>query len=305
MNADHSSDALKDIATRFSELWQALSRDGDTTREPGEIDMLANRVRDALDRRLSRLDRANAIFVANTFVIEEVVHDGTPTQIHRGRHRDLQTLHALKTLRPDHADDAVRRDLLLREARLSMTISHPNVLNCQAALRLPDGRPALVAAWMPSTLSDRLNTRSFSLRDIRDVTVSILSGLEAIHAAGLTHADIAPDNLLLAGDDLKGLKIADFGIALEKGQRHTDLDLATAGHSEFCAPEQKEGLVLDARADLYACGQILTLLLARCGDENNTRERLLDLTGHLSQQDPKDRPGSASAALKLLTKIDI
>ncbi|MEI5681072.1 MULTISPECIES: protein kinase domain-containing protein [unclassified Mesorhizobium] len=305
MSADQPPDGLEDIAARFSALWRALSHDGDVPRAPAETAMLADRVRDALDRRLSRLDEANATFIASTFVVEELVHDGMPAQIHRVRHRDLQTLHALKTLRPDRADDAVSRHLLLREARLSMTINHRNVASVQTALRLPDGRPALVAAWMPFSLSDCLNTRSFSPRDVHQVMISILSGLEAIHSAGLIHADIAPDNLLLSGEDLKDLKIVDFGIALERGQRHADLDLAAAGHSEFSAPEQKEGMVLDGRADLYACGLILNLLLERCGDESGVCEQLAALAEHLSQQDRENRPESASAALRLLMKIDI
>ncbi|SFU10854.1 protein kinase [Mesorhizobium sp. YR577] len=305
MSADQPPDGLNDIAARFSELWRALSHDGDAPREPAETGMLADRVRDALDRRLSQLNEANAIFIANTFVVEAVVHDGMPAQVHRVRHRDLQTLHALKTLRPDHADDAVSRDLLLREARLSMKISHPNVASVHTALRLADGRPALIAAWMPFTLSDCLNTQLFSPREIRQAMISILSGVEAVHAAGLIHADIAPDNLLLSGEDLKDLKIADFGIALERGQRHGDLDLAAAGHSEFSAPEQMEGMVLDGRADLYACGLILTLLLERCEGEGRVQEKLAVLAGHLSQQERKSRPENVSAALRLLMKIDI
>jgi type VI secretion system protein ImpN len=151
MSADQPPDGLEDVAERFSALWRALSHDGDVPRKPAETAMLADRVRDALDRRLSRLDEATAAFIANTFVVEALVHDGKPAQIHRVRHRDLQTLHALKTLRPDHADDAVSRRLLLREARLSMTVTHRNVAGVQTALRLSDGRPALVTAWMPFT----------------------------------------------------------------------------------------------------------------------------------------------------------
>lgn len=305
MSAERSTDGLEDIAAHFSALWRALSHDGDTPRDPTETGMLADRVRDALDRRLSRLDEANAAFIANTFVVEAVVHDGMPVQVHRVRHRDLQTFHALKTLRPDHADDAVSRDLLLREARLSMTINHPNVASVQTALRLPDGRPAVVAAWMPFTLSDCLNTRSFSPRNAYQVMTSVLSGLEAIHAAGLIHADIAPDNLLLSGEDLEELKITDFGIALEQGERHADLDLIPAGHSEFSAPEQKEGVILDGRADLYASGLILNLLLERFEGKSGVREQLTALAGHLSQRDREKRPESASAALRLLMKINI
>jgi type VI secretion system protein ImpN len=302
MNAGAAPEALQEIATRFSALWHALSRDGDALREPDETRMLVDRVRDALDRRRAGLEESDATFVANSFLLEELVHQGARTQIHRVRHRDLHTLHALKTLRPDHADNAVARDLLLREARLTLALRHGRIVNTQMALRLPDGRPALLLEWMPGSLSDLLSRGAFSLQDIRDAMTGILSGLEAIHASGLVHADISPDNLLLTGSELKGLKIADFGIALENGESHGDLGLATAGHTEFAAPEQTDG-ALDCRSDLYACGRILMLLLERSDIGNEARDQLSGLAEHLSRQDRESRPENASAALRLLKKI--
>ncbi len=303
MNTNRSSDPLQDIATHFSALWRVLSCEGDAPRDPEETRLLVDRVRDALDRRLTRVENASVAFIANSFLVEDVAYDRTPTQILRVRHRDLQTLHALKTLHADQASNAVARDLLLREARLSMTLSHRNIVDTQIALRLSDGRPAIIFEWMPLKLSDRLNRGPLSFDEIQSSLRSVLSGLEAIHAAGLVHADISPDNLLLADCQLTRLKIADFGIALERGQRHADLQLAKAGHSKFSAPEQIEGHLLDDRADLYSCGQVLILLLARCPDGNKVAGQLAALARYLTQQDRNNRPESASAALERLMNI--
>lgn len=303
MKTDRSQDPLQTIATHYSALWHALSRDGDTPRDRDETRLLIDRVRDALDRRQARIDNANATFIANTFLLEDVVYDGNPMQVHRIRHRDLRTLHALKTVHPDQADDAVSRDLLLREARLSMTFGHRNILSTQILLRLPDARPALILEWMPFKLSDRMNRDPFSLHDIQDAMTSLLSGLEAIHMAGLVHADISPDNLLLAGRQLTGLKIADFGVALERGQRHTDLQLAKAGHTEFSAPEQVEGRILDNRADLYSCGRILMLLVERCPDGGRQTGKLSALARCLTEHNPDNRPQDTSAVLEQLMCI--
>jgi type VI secretion system protein ImpN len=211
----------------------------------------------------------------------------------------------LKTIGPDHADNAVAQDMLLREARLTIALKHEHIVTTHVALRLPDGRPALVLEWMPGSLSDRMNAGPFSPRDIRHAMTAILSGLEAVHVAGLVHADISPDNLLLAGNELTYMKIADFGIALETGQRHADLGLAVAGHTEFSAPEQAEGKILDGRSDLYSCGRIIMLLLARCSSLGNAADPLRVLAHHLTRHDPDDRPESASAALRLLNAIEL
>jgi type VI secretion system protein ImpN len=304
MKPDESPDPLRTIAARYSALWQALSRDGDTPRADDDVRLLVDRVRDALDRRQARIENGDVAFIANSFLLEQLVHDGSTTQVHRIRHRDLGSLHAMKTLRSSEGDNVSARDLLLREARLATTFNHRNILAPQILLRLPDGRPALISDWMPFTLSGRLNGDPLSIEDIRDAMAGMVSGLQAIHMAGLVHADIAPDNLLLKDRQLSGLKISDFGIALKRGQRHADLELARAGHAEFSAPEQVDGDVLDGRADLYSCGRILQLLMARCPVDDGATRQLSALARDLTAQDPGNRPQTAAAVSERLRDMD-
>ncbi|MCO4318059.1 protein kinase [Phyllobacterium sp. 21LDTY02-6] len=304
MKPDESPDPLRTIAARYSALWQALSRDGDTPRADDDVRLLVDRVRDALDRRQARIENRDVTFIANSFLLEQLVHDGSTTQVHRIRHRDLGSLHAMKTLRSSEGDNVSARELLLREARLATTFNHRNILAPQILLRLPDGRPALISDWMPFTLSGRLNGDPLSIEDIRDAMAGMVSGLQAIHMAGLVHADIAPDNLLLKDRQLSGLKISDFGIALKRGQRHADLELARAGHAEFSAPEQVDGDVLDGRADLYSCGRILELLMARCPVDDGATRQLSALARDLTAQDPGNRPQTAAAVSERLRDMD-
>ncbi|MCX8280053.1 protein kinase [Phyllobacterium sp. 0TCS1.6C] len=304
MKPDESPDPLRTIAARYSALWQALSRDGDTPRADDDVRLLVDRVRDALDRRQARIENGDVTFIANSFLLEQLVHDGSTTQVHRIRHRDLGSLHAMKTLRSSEGDNVSARELLLREARLATTFNHGNILAPQILLRLPDGRPALISDWMPFTLSGRLNGDPLSIEDIRDAMAGMVSGLQAIHMAGLVHADIAPDNLLLKDRQLSGLKISDFGIALKRGQRHADLELARAGHAEFSAPEQVDGDVLDGRADLYSCGRILQLLMARCPVDDGATRQLSALARDLTAHDPGNRPQTAAAVSERLRDMD-
>ena len=59
--------------------------------------------------------------------------------------------------------------------------------------------------------------------------LQILQGLEAIHAAGVIHRDLKPQNIFLANDGL--VKIMDFGIARKQGYR----TITTTGMS-FATP---------------------------------------------------------------------
>ncbi|WP_106797358.1 serine/threonine-protein kinase [Rhizobium sp. H4] len=291
MTHDHPA-YFEEIARRFSRLWQALNEGPLETRN-----ILIDRVRDALDRGEARLRDTDCETVANSFMLETLIHDGAATQVYRARHRDLGTLHAIKLPRPEHADDPVLRKLMLREADIGMSLRHPHIAATQTVLRLDDGRPALVMEWIESRLADLLQERPLSPREIIDVMTSVLSGVDAIHAAGLVHCDLSPLNLLFDGD-LAHLKIADLGIALKAGCRHEEFDLAFAGQPDFVSPEQATGEPVDGRCDLYAAGRLLSLLLSYCSGERD--EKLEALAVQLSQRNPQDRPENAKAALHLL-----
>ncbi len=90
----------------------------------------------------------------------------------------------------------------------------------------------------------------------------LLSGLDAIHAAGLVHRDIKPANVMLGDDDF--VKVMDFGVS--KTVRAGDDTLTDAGKAvgtpQFMAPEQLIGDEVDQRADLYATGLTLFAMLA-------------------------------------------
>ena len=291
--ADPEAD-FEEIARRFSHLWQALNHSSELRQ------ILIDRVRDTLDRGEARLREADPEIVANSFTLEALVYSGTVTQVYRARHRDLGTLHAVKMLRPDHADDPVARKLMLREAEIGMTLRHPNLAATQTVLRLADGRPALVMEWLDGRIADLLQQRPLLQEEITAIMAALFSGLAAIHKAGFVHCDLSPVNLLPLDADLSRLKIADFGIALASGGRHAAFDLAFAGQPDFASPEQKAGRPLDGRSDLYSAGLILSLLLRHCGERGEEIQGLTALASRLSQSDPQDRPENAEAALHLL-----
>lgn len=304
MSSDLPAEDLEEIASRFSSLRHILMHD-DKGERPSDIrDMLIDRLRDALDRRLPQLASGNPAFIAGSFLLEEMVHQRDRTEISQLRHRDLGTFHALKTLIADHANDDIARRLLLREARIGMSLLHPCLIQTQIALRLADGRPAIVMEWASQSLSQRLSSGSISVRDIIETMRRLLSGLQAIHEAGYVHCDISPGNLLFADDGFSGLKIADFGVALEQGHHHHDLDIRLAGSPSFMAPEQADDKGADPRSDLYSAGCILNALVERCEETGLHVKEIGVLALDLTQTSPSRRPASAKAALDLLNDIN-
>ncbi|GBF94368.1 hypothetical protein Rsub_07182 [Raphidocelis subcapitata] len=80
----------------------------------------------------------------------------------------------------------------------------------------------------------RAARRGLSLREFRAVAAESLVALGRVHAAGLYHADVKPDNLLIAKDG--HLRLADFGCADEATK-----DPIGCGTPVFGAPEQHCG----------------------------------------------------------------
>ena len=89
-----------------------------------------------------------------------------------------------------------------------------------------------------------------------DLLARLAFALAAIHAAGVVHRDLKPDNIVLR--DGASPVVVDFGIAvIDKVP-----DLARgAGTLSYMAPEQVRGRRTDLRADLYSLGVIAHELL--------------------------------------------
>jgi serine/threonine-protein kinase len=89
-------------------------------------------------------------------------------------------------------------------------------------------------------------------------------GVAAIHARGITHQDLKPDNLFVnfEPDGSEVIKVLDLGIALRPGLppgRGTQ----GAGSPGYMSPEQRGELSrIDARSDIWSLGAVLYELFA-------------------------------------------
>jgi serine/threonine protein kinase len=92
------------------------------------------------------------------------------------------------------------------------------------------------------------------------LAAALCEPLAYLHGEGFVHRDLKPDNVVLAPDGR--VVLVDFGLALRTGPREALGDLERAsGTLAYMAPEQRQGDLVDARADLYALGAVLYELL--------------------------------------------
>jgi serine/threonine protein kinase len=88
----------------------------------------------------------------------------------------------------------------------------------------------------------------------------ICGALRIVHGAGLIHRDLKPPNVMLREDG--SVVLIDFGLA--KGLESTGQQTAIGvlrGSPYYMSPEQAQGLILDARSDLYSVGVMLFEML--------------------------------------------
>ncbi len=176
--------------------------------------------------------------IGDRYAIQKRVGEGSFGDVYRARDTDVPGhVVALKILhRPAMGEEA--RKSALRELRLIASVFHPSVVDFKDHGWHRD-RLWFVMPWYEGeTLEERIRRGPLSRAEAREIFVPLAQALATMHATGIRHQDVKPDNIFLArigeagGADQRILPVLiDLGVAAKEAE------MIVAGTPLYFAPE--------------------------------------------------------------------
>lgn len=263
--------------------------------------------------------------LGSSYVLEEVIGRGAMGQVWRGRDRDGHQL-AFKLLRPELTEDPKVVQRFVQERSILTSIEHPNVVSMRDLVVEGDTLAIVMDLVDGGDLRALLSgARTLPPALVAELGAGIAAGLAAVHAAGVIHRDVKPENVLIDAAVNPGRpRLTDFGIAKFVQQEGTNgRSTMLVGTPQYIAPELIDGQEPTASTDLYALGIMLyelvcgvtpfaggsTLAVLRSHAERSpgrpagVPDSLWDLISWLLGKHPAARPQSASQVATLLDAL--
>ncbi len=182
----------------------------------------------------------------------------------------FEKLIVIKRILPQMNSDGAFIEMLLAEARIAATLSHPNIVQIfdvgqvdgtyYIAMEHVHGEDirSIVRAMKVHNMAE------FPREHALGIILGVCAGLAYAHERkdldgsplNIVHRDVSPQNVVVtfSGD----VKVVDFGIAKSDGKMNSETRSGKLkGKVPYMSPEQARGEKLDARSDVFAAGVML------------------------------------------------
>jgi hypothetical protein len=195
--------------------------------------------------------------------LEAMIGEGGMGSVHRAQDTRLNRPVAIKLMHSRTAESRDAGQRFLREARAASALNHPNIVIIHEVGATAAGDPYIVQEFIAGRTLRSLLDERLSMGMIADIGRQVARALCAAHAAGITHRDVKPENVMIRGDGL--VKVLDFGLARihdeSAGGATGSLQATQAGvmlgTPAYMSPEQAAGSGAGPAADVFALGVLL------------------------------------------------
>jgi serine/threonine protein kinase len=218
----------------------------------------------------------NKKLLGNRYRFDEEIGRGGMGSVWKAYDTHLDQAVAIKIIPPELAKNRAIVEMLKREAKIALSLSHPNIVRL-FNLEETNGEVFLVMEFVEGKdLSQVLLEKGkLSPEEAIEISKQVLDAIGYAHKKNVIHRDLKPANIIitrtnppipLEKGDGKGFeaKVLDFGIARVIKDTMTKLtgSGATSGTLLYMAPEQIRGTGLWKVTDIYAFGTVLYEMLS-------------------------------------------
>jgi serine/threonine protein kinase len=193
--------------------------------------------------------------VGNRYELYEQMSAGGMGRVYRAVHRDLGRPFAVKLMREEQRSKQELRERFF---------VHPNIVSVtDYGLDEQHGCYIVMELLEGDTVRQRLHEAVITSRLAFDVIDQLTGAVRYMHARGIVHGDIKPENVFLArieGEPRRAniVKLLDFGLSFRSGSAP---EHKLGGTPPYLAPERLQGSPPAPACDVYSLGALLYELL--------------------------------------------
>lgn len=197
------------------------------------------------------------------YLVGELLYTGTETCVFAAQDRATGAPLALKMPRRGAPRErAIEK--LRHEHGILAELDGPSILRPLSLEPCDEGLALVLSRWGDGSLEQALERGPLPVLTALRLGAGIARALGQAHRQGIIHRDVKPQNVLVDAAR-SSVRLIDFGIATRRAA-YASAGAGSegfAGTLAYMAPEQtgRVGLLVDARADLYALGATLYQML--------------------------------------------
>ncbi len=229
-----------------------------------EAQVLPDLKRWRLGALLPDVHQVTGTLLDSRFEVGNLLARGGFANVMDGYDRRQKQRCAIKIFRSEVKDKAWIQRGFEQEVAALQTLKHPNVVSIYAHGRTPFGAPYLVMEFIGGRgLRNVLDDGPLTPKRTARLLSQLAAALEAIHAQGIWHRDVKPENIIVRNEAFpeEQAVLIDFSIAIVKDANETLHGLSrAAGSFDYMAPEQAIGYA-EPSSDVFSLAKVVIEML--------------------------------------------